>query len=716
MNQHWNARHLALIAALAGAGSTAVIVASCKTAPNDSRVKEALFQGKTWEQERQEREAAVDQYLTKNPISYDWFMNSPLGVNGVPVVLLLYFMETYPDIWFENGQSKLGFPPHLSDYDDNGVLKPKDQRRILPLGFGWVRDPSPNAPQTSNMFFACGACHTSRVLVDGKMKYFIGGASNEVEPQRYADLLWKTGEKIFGNVDSLLDLADDAPFKKKVHFRVEKLLAKFNAAQILADLKKDHLKLKLRRHLSKLPRVFSKNQDKYKSQMDDLNLEAELAIITNPKVFGEIMRNFASSYVKANLMYYEIGTKLAFRPANPADPDPEGRKAPPPATGPKPGQMDAFGLVQGIVALNALRPDSSWWEFVEKRYGADSRLFQGASGEGDEKFKNATKLLAGNVFGLLTQMQQTPEQKQRDLDIVKTWFSPNAANIDIKPLWLSRDEYYANWDGNQAAPARALASGVSSVGDPRKVDTKVHSVMNPFIDDLPAPAYPFKVDLEKAARGKVLFEEGKRVPGERSCKSCHYPKNKTIYDVGTDKNRALVTGDVAREAVISLAMEACTLGMERPGENLDRTVDSFLIKRDWCLSKEDGETDIYRKIDVQGKKLKDGSVGYKADVLHGIWASSPYLHNGSVPTIWTLLKPSARPEKFDRGNVHFNEEELGYQYNMKRSEIKYPAGETMNIAPYDTRHRGNSNTGHDTFTVGWTDPEIKDLIEYLKTL
>ena len=30
---------------------------------------------------------------------------------------------------------------------------------------------------------------------------------------------------------------------------------------------------------------------------------------------------------------------------------------------------------------------------------------------------------------------------------------------------------------------------------------------------------------------------------------------------------------------------------------------------------------------------------YKGRSLNGIWATAPYLHNGSVPTLWELLKP-----------------------------------------------------------------------------
>jgi len=41
---------------------------------------------------------------------------------------------------------------------------------------------------------------------------------------------------------------------------------------------------------------------------------------------------------------------------------------------------------------------------------------------------------------------------------------------------------------------------------------------------------------------------------------------------------------------------------------------------------------------------------FESRVLHGVWATAPYLHNGSVPTLWELLKPpAARVSSFKIG-------------------------------------------------------------------
>ena len=55
------------------------------------------------------------------------------------------------------------------------------------------------------------------------------------------------------------------------------------------------------------------------------------------------------------------------------------------------------------------------------------------------------------------------------------------------------------------------------------------------------------------------------------------------------------------------------------------------------------------------RRVAEGSNGYKADMLHGVWAQAPYLHNGSVPTLGQLMCPTTRPVRFLRGNLHYDE-------------------------------------------------------------
>lgn len=106
---------------------------------------------------------------------------------------------------------------------------------------------------------------------------------------------------------------------------------------------------------------------------------------------------------------------------------------------------------------------------------------------------------------------------------------------------------------------------------------------------------------------------------------------------------------------------------------------------------------------------------YKARPLDGIWATAPYLHNGSVPTLWGLLSPvEERPRQFCLGSRLFNPKDVGYSTECVPGAFKL-----------DTTLDGNRNSGH-VFHDGplgngvigraLDEDERWAVIEYLKSL
>lgn len=94
---------------------------------------------------------------------------------------------------------------------------------------------------------------------------------------------------------------------------------------------------------------------------------------------------------------------------------------------------------------------------------------------------------------------------------------------------------------------------------------------------------------------------------------------------------------------------------------------------------------------------------YKARPLNGIWATAPYLHNGSVPSLWALLQPVAqRPARFFVGSREFDPVRVGQVSDQGPSS-------------FDTSLPGNSNAGHLAGT-GLPEADKRALLEYLKTL
>jgi hypothetical protein len=106
-----------------------------------------------------------------------------------------------------------------------------------------------------------------------------------------------------------------------------------------------------------------------------------------------------------------------------------------------------------------------------------------------------------------------------------------------------------------------------------------------------------------------------------------------------------------------------------------------------------------------------------APPLDGIWATAPYLHNGSVPTIELVLNSKARPavwKRVDLDNANYDENALGWPWiEPPYSQAEAPAAEQKLI--YDTSYWSQSNVGH-AFGDQLTDGERRSVLEYLKTL
>ncbi|WP_293268859.1 di-heme-cytochrome C peroxidase [Neptunomonas sp.] len=128
------------------------------------------------------------------------------------------------------------------------------------------------------------------------------------------------------------------------------------------------------------------------------------------------------------------------------------------------------------------------------------------------------------------------------------------------------------------------------------------------------------------------------------------------------------------------------------------------------------------------------SGGYKARPLNGIWATAPFLHNGSIPSLMDLLSPpDQRPDLVQLGNIEFDPENVGIKQSENLKKQKGDKYSKKGFFILDTTVPGNSNRGHE-FSNAWDDNKGWDqqkkgvigpeftleerlaLIEYLKTL
>ena len=197
-----------------------------------------------------------------------------------------------------------------------------------------------------------------------------------------------------------------------------------------------------------------------------------------------------------------------------------------------------------------------------------------------------------------------------------------------------------------------------------------------YLESLTAPKYPWQIDEALALKGRTVFEQ--------SCERCHgsyddesdYPNLVVpIEEVGTDR----------------LRLDALTV--EHRKHYSETWFDSY------------GDS-----------KTVTNPGGYVAPPLDGIWASAPYFHNGSVPTLWHVLHPAERPSVWLRTEDGYDQQRVGLEITTFESlpaEAKKSTGERRRY--FDTSRAGKSASGHD-FPDELTAEEKVALLEYLKTL
>ena len=716
-----------------------------------------------WAAEIGKRDRAIDAYLNdadparaekygfrsgQNPqLAWSWFRDYPVGFNGVPFVLFKTILDLDPNdanpalqkiarIWKHQSAMPIGSGPsaswtldHLgvgpspSDYVDGIARPPSERQSPLPFGFAfenprtfeplsdlelkrrdaelrvksvfqntslliaklktadqeeeWEADRTGfGTPGTlDRVFFSCAACHVGRVVVGGKMKFLPGMPNTEIEAQYYSKLLMLTSAAL---VESGFDPTSTTPVKPAAISPNRDAVRALYAAMLKKAL--DH------------------PETMYGSSPADI-ARAKIQTLAVADNFPNVMKDLIAVGVKTHFIYYVVAKSNAYK------------RPLPDVLEDRPGQMDAFGIASGLVAIHTRRNKNTFIEFVRSD-NPKSPIFTG--------FSKANGLPV-DIPGMTEAVSDPQVAGDRIFKNIPAWAPPVPAPIDVKSVNWAVERKLANWDGNQGASSRTLASGASATGDPRMVNVRIHEPLNPFIDHLPPPPYPFtSVDLSRAREGKALFRD--------NCAGCHMPRNETIYPaakLGVDVNRTLVNTSVSRYGLAALVMEACTIYGEnnkgKPGA-------------DWCVPKGDWQARLDEYFRDTPRRVADGTNGYKADMLHGIWAQAPYLHNGSVPTLGHLVCPSTRPQRFLRGDLNYDEALVGFEW-ASRPTARYGPNETLLVKEYDTAVPSKSNAGH-TFgsamcpDTGGLDP-VKDrkeiearllkspvgaLLAYLKTL
>src|SRR5262245_52556688 len=289
---------------------------------------------------------------------------------------------------------------------------------------------------------------------------------------------------------------------------------------------------------------------------------------------------------------------------------------------------------------------------------------------------------------------------------------PPVAPVSYPFIWNFERISWLHYDGNTTSVmvrnmGQALGVGAVADADPGNASATLHSSLRPVNLDrlerlaakITPPRWPVelfdKVDAEKANRGEKLFQE--------HCAKCHVP-----FDTKNNADALDLLFDV--KTVGTDPVRADTFAQRLPKDGPFKGVFFFEAIRDTMAkirdkSYEDNEITPEQQKAFDKGRPNDwrGTDKYAARPIVAIWATAPYLHNGSVPTLDDLLKPAKdRPRTFYIGSREYDPEKLGY--------VTHAAGKDDN---FDTTKPGNGNQGHE-YGTALADAQRRDLLEYLK--
>ena len=353
----------------------------------------------------------------------------------------------------------------------------------------------------------------------------------------------------------------------------------------------------------------------------------------------------------------------------------------------------------------------------------------------------------------------------KSLDIPENRREPDAP-VSYPVLWDTNQHDFVQWVGvasNAPDKGGALSRNIGQVlGVFGHVDTTRRTrILNGFcsssrrsnLDELEtvskklwSPEWPEhllgRLDRAQVARGKEVYQA--------RCLQCHAEINRSdegrtvvanmvpLARVGTDSkvadnagNRTALTGRLAG-AQLEL-ISGRVLGAEEPaslvlkhvvagslagtispiscGEELDTTPLTVLLSWRRVFHKavsnlcNPAEKDPDLSLEQRLAAQKESVGKYKARPLNGVWASAPYLHNGSVKNLYELLLPaSARSPKFRVGCTNLDTAKGGFDCEGDATSFEF-----------DTSIAGNSNQGHE-FAASLSEVDRQALLTYLKSL
>ena len=356
-------------------------------------------------------------------------------------------------------------------------------------------------------------------------------------------------------------------------------------------------------------------------------------------------------------------------------------------------------LLQNLTVLEAIRSDFGEWEWSILREYRD-RVFSVKAAPSHFPGLEPTGF---TVLGASLKKKELPE---RDVAALAAFAKPVA-------WWLSK--YKTRWlvDGviesgnpvlaNLIATEMSYNSQMQGVGSwVESNKTNLNSMTTAVMQSRAPNYFDFfnidEFDIHSAKNGETVFNQ--------HCARCHgtYEK-KWSQRSGNENSRDYLT----KTGVVTY-----------PQPTVVRDVGTDPLR--YQAGKFLAETVMKNPVIVQNNILLSPTSGYIPPPLEGVWATWPYLHNGSVPTLCDLLKPAAERRKvFYVGRAKDKETDFDQECNGYPEDA--PDSWQNPNRLYDVSKSSMSNVGHDVGIIIdengrdlISDQEKRDLILFLKTL
>lgn len=259
-------------------------------------------------------------------------------------------------------------------------------------------------------------------------------------------------------------------------------------------------------------------------------------------------------------------------------------------------------------------------------------------------------------------------------------FEMNGLNIasDVPALWNVKKKqalYYTGMGRGDYSKVLMQAStqGIVDSTEARIIQQNFKDVVA-WLYSLEAPKYPGKIDQNLAREGEGLFMA--------NCEKCHGTYGNLPYY----PNKIVPLDEVKTDPLYARYF-------------FEQSNLAKWYNESWFAQ-------------TSPKSEMKPSAGYMAPPLDGVWATAPYLHNASVPSLQDLLNSSQRPTYW---SVTKSSSGLDYEINDKIGLVYVVESKGKNKKVYDTTLPGYGNQGH-YFGDELSEDERSAILEYLKTL